>query len=140
MRQFVLDASVAAAWCLPDAVNDYSEAVLELLSSEAEALVPPLWSFEITNVLLMALREKRIRQGAVNRLLSSLDALNITVDAPGRERGLDRLIAMALSNGLTTYDAAYLELALRRGVPLATLDKSLRRAAAKEGVELLNRR
>lgn len=132
---FVLDASVALAWCFEDEASVYSDGVLESLVS-GEAVVPPLWPTEVTNVLLAAVRRRRLDSAAAAAVRRLLQALPIAVDPLDRSRAFDETMALAGAHGLTTYDACYLELARRRGIPLATMDAALRRAAEAEGVEL----
>lgn len=103
---------------------------------EAEFAVPAIWPIEVANALLMALRKKRADEAAMQIIRRSLKARSIEVE-PGRvDLALSSTLALAAEYKLTAYDAAYLELALRRDLPLATLDSDLRRAAKKAGVAL----
>ena len=133
---FVLDSSVALAWVLPDEGNACADELLERLISEG-ALVPPIWPLEIGNVLLVALRRGRIRQEEFEAMVERLARLPIEVDIEGTDHALAGVLLLAAQLGLTTYDAAYLDLAQRRNLPLATLDKRLRTACATAKVAVL---
>lgn len=130
---FVLDASVALAWCLGDEANAYSDRVLDELV-ESEAVVPALWPVEVANVLAVATRGHRMRSEDASEARVFLQALPIAVEPFERARAFEATAHLASTHGLTTYDACYLELARRRGIPLATLDEALRVAARAEGV------
>jgi predicted nucleic acid-binding protein len=131
----VLDASLALAWALPDEASTYSDGVLKRVASSG-ALVPSLWLHEIANGLLMA--QKRGRYTIAQRMafVEELLRLPIEVETPSARSILDGQAALAERYGLTAYDAAYLDLALRRGVALATQDKAMKAAAVKAGVEI----
>jgi predicted nucleic acid-binding protein len=133
---FVLDSSVALAWVLPDEGNDVADELLERLLAES-AVVPPIWPLEIGNVLLVALRRGRIRQEEFETVLERLARLPIEVDLEATDHALAGVVVLAAQLGLTTYDAAYLDLAQRRNLPLATLDKRLRAACATARLEVL---
>jgi predicted nucleic acid-binding protein len=127
---FVVDTSIVMSWCFEDEENSYAEAVLESLES-AQAFVPAIWPLEVGNVLLVAERKKRLSQAAVVRFLSLLDGLPITVEQETRDRMLKEIVSLAREHGLSTYDASYLDLAMRLDLPLATQDTSLAKAAKK---------
>ena len=133
---FVLDSSVALAWVLPDEGNAYADALLERLIAEG-AVVPPIWPLEIGNVLLVALRRGRIRQEEFEAMVERLRRLPIEVDIEATDHALAGVLVLAAQLGLTTYDAAYLDLAQRRTLPLATLDKRLRTACSTAKLEVL---
>jgi predicted nucleic acid-binding protein len=133
---FVVDASVALAWCFEDEGGDYALGVLEKLLT-SEAVVASHWTLEVSNALLSAERNKRIDAQSASRFSGLLLTLPIAVDPTARARALTETRRLARTHKLTSYDAAYLELAMRLGVPLATLDKPLKTAAIKEGVPLL---
>lgn len=119
MAGVVVDASVAAAWFLPDEATPFTEAALEV-SATSEVWVPALWLLEIGNLFISAQRRKRTTAAQRQELVLAAAALRLRVD---REPvGMVALDALAAQYGLTTYDATYLELALRRSLPLATLD------------------
>lgn len=131
---FVIDASVAMAWCFEDEVTDATEAVLDRLRTE-RAIVPAVWPLEVANVLLVAERRGRISEAQINRFLRLIGQLPITVDDAGSD--LAGVVALGRAHGLSSYDASYLLLAERAGLPLATLDARLGGAATQAGVPLL---
>ena len=136
MSDLVLDASLALQWFLEDeADRKYSLSVLGSLS-EKRALVPILWFYEVGNGLPMAYRRKRIALDQIGAFLTRLKALPIDA-AQQAPAGILQLPALAHSRGLTNYDAAYLALASRFNLPLATGDSDLRKAAALAGVGIL---
>jgi predicted nucleic acid-binding protein len=132
---FVLDCSVVMAWCFEDESVGYADAVLGALES-AEALVPGLWPLEVANILLVAERRGRLSEAASARFVELLRGLPISVDGEGPVRALGSILPLAREQSLSSYDAAYLELAMREGVPLATLDRRLGEAASRSGVQL----
>ena len=130
---FVLDASAAAAWCFPDERDDAAERAFDRLTTE-EAVVPRLWWFEIRNVLIVNERRGRLAVADTTAFLGDLGRLPIRVDGgPGEPL----VLALARKHGLTVYDAAYLELAVRLDVPVASLDRALNAAARSEGVDVV---
>jgi predicted nucleic acid-binding protein len=136
VSDFVLDASLALQWFLEDeADRKYSLAILASLS-EKRALVPLLWFYEVGNGLLMAYRRKRIKLDQIDGFLTRLKALPIETAQQTPSEILE-LPALAQSHGLTNYDAAYLAVAARFKLPLATTDNDLRRTAASAGVDLV---
>lgn len=131
----VLDSSVAIAWCFPDERDDYSQSVLDALAS-VPAFVTDLWHLEVANALLVGERRKRSTQAETVAWLGFLADLPITVDEETRARAFNDITSLAREQGLSAYDAASLELAMRRGLPLATLDEELKAAAEAVGVAL----
>ena len=133
---FVLDNSVAVAWCFED---EQTPTLLALLHRTAQsgAFAPSLWPLEGVNALLAAERRGRLERDRRRRLLGFLKALPITLDADTATRAWTGTSALAERFGLSAYDAAYLELADRLDLPLASLDGDLRRAAGELGVPLL---
>ena len=128
---FVVDASVSAAWFLPDEANPATEAALQATSTH-DVWVPALWLLEVSNLLLRAQRRKRITADKRRELAAAAGALRLKVD---REPvAITTLDDIAARHGLSAYDAAYLELALRRGLALATQDDALSTAMAQAGV------
>jgi predicted nucleic acid-binding protein len=127
---FVLDASVTASWILPDESNADAERVLDLLATK-QAFVPMIWWYEIRNLLVMSERRQRVNAHSTDRILADLAAYPIAIDQHGDEAETLRIARIAM---LTFYDAAYVELALRRRLPLATLDRAMAAAAASHGV------
>ena len=128
MSVFVLDCSVAVAWLFEDEATPATDALLDQLADDT-ALAPLHWRLEVGNVLAQAERRGRITPAQVAASVAFVSNLPIDIDAETDRRALREVLALARSAGLTTYDGAYLELALRRGVPLATQDKALVRAA-----------
>ncbi len=127
---FVLDASVASAWAFDD--EDHPRAAAALLRMfDDTALVPALWWFEVRNALIVNERRKRLTERITASFLKNLTHLSISVDGSPDEA---TILALARRRRLTVYDAAYLELACRQHVPLATLDEALADAARAEGV------
>jgi predicted nucleic acid-binding protein len=135
VSDLVPDASLALQWFLVDeADRKYSLRVLSSLS-EKQAVVPLLWFYEVGNGLLMAYRRKRIAQDQIDGFLTRLKNLPIQA-APQAPMDVLDLPALAQTHSLTNYDAAYLSLALRLGLPLATSDAALRRAATAAAVPI----
>lgn len=133
---FVLDNSVAMAWCFEDDASEYSDRVLDRLKDE-EALTPAIWPLEATNALLTGVRRHRLQVADTIRLLDLLRALPITVDQMSVNRAVGPVMDLARTYNLSAYDASYLELAMREGVPLATQDARLISAAESTGVRRL---
>ncbi|HWE05929.1 MAG TPA: type II toxin-antitoxin system VapC family toxin [Rhizomicrobium sp.] len=133
---FVADASVAACWAFDDEAHPTAAFALERIRSD-EARVPCLWWFEVRNVLIVNERRRRISAADVSGFLRTLSRLAITVDHAPDET---EILALARRRRLSVYDAAYLELAKRESLVLATLDRELARAAGAEGVSLLKAR
>ncbi|MEN6451767.1 MAG: type II toxin-antitoxin system VapC family toxin [Thermoguttaceae bacterium] len=135
MSDFILDCSMTMAWCHREETSPRTNAVLACLMTK-EALVPNHWWLEVANVLATWERRGRIDGGQITRLLDFLNGLPIVVDDRTAEAALGETLSLALKWRLSTYDAAYLELALREGIPLASLDEALKRAAAEMGIAL----
>ena len=133
----VLDASVALAWCFPDESSPGGEKLLDSMADGLKAIVPAIWPFEVGNALLTAERRKRLTIAQVTAALRNLAQLPIAIDSVQTEFVFGDVLAVARHTQLTEYDAAYLEVALREGLPLATLDDRLRQAARNAGVRLL---
>jgi predicted nucleic acid-binding protein len=133
----VRDSSVALSWCFEDEATNAGEALLDRLVDE-QAAVPALWHLEIANVLALAERKKRISAADSSAFAGLIGATLLAVDAETPTRALGDVLNLARAHDLTAYDAAYLELAMRLGVPLATRDEHLRKAAKKSGVPLLS--
>ncbi len=134
--QFVLDCSVAISWCLVDENNSTANAILAIMP-DAEAFVPGIWSLEIANVLLVAERRNRMTQEQSEEAIALLQSLLIQVDTATDANALGATLTLGRQEGLAAYDAAYLELALRLGLPLATIDQRLAEAATRCGVDLV---
>jgi len=127
---FVIDASVTAAWILPDEAHPLADECEKMLAVDY-ALVPTIWWFEVRNLLIMSERRKRLDRNATSQALKILSAYPIIQDELPDEVAL---LNLARAHALSVYDAAYLELAIRAKLPMATLDKRLAAATASEGV------
>ena len=134
--EWVFDASVTMAWCLDDERTAATDALLRRLAT-SPATVPQLWALEVANVLALATRKGRLTIAQRTQFIALLESSPIHVDATTAGRAFRRILDLADANGLTVYDAAYLALAMRLSVPLATLDQQLRNAATAAGVILL---
>ena len=132
---FVLDTSVALAWCFPDEHAPYPQSVLDSLAATAAA-VPSLWHLEVANALLVGERRGRCTAADVATWLGFLAALPIRTDPETEARAWSDALTLARTYTLSAYDASYLELAVRRGLPLAALDGKLKTAALAAGVAL----
>ena len=130
-RPFVVDASISAAWFLPEEATPETEAALQATATQ-DVWVPAVWLLEVGNLLLSAQRRKRIAASKRRELAVAAGALRIRVDR--EPLSIAALDVLAADHGLSAYDAAYLEVALRRALPLATRDKALVAAMAKAGV------
>jgi len=133
MPALVIDSSLAAAWCFPDERTDYTNGVLQFISAPVEAIAPRLWTYEVRNSVLMGLRRKRLTHAHAMEFLESLKGLPIRLADPV---SYDGVFSLADRHGLTVYDAAHLDLAIRAGLPLASLDSALCKAAVNSGVAL----
>jgi predicted nucleic acid-binding protein len=131
---FVIDTSIAMAWCFEDEATEATDAVLDRLRDD-EAAVPAIWPLEVANVLLVAERRGRLSEAQASRFLELLTQLPIEVDDAPRDLG--GIVAAGRRHKLSSYDASYLVLAERLGVSLATLDRRLAKAAEHAGVELI---
>jgi predicted nucleic acid-binding protein len=133
---FVLDSSIALAWVYSDETTQAVAQVFDLLS-DSGAWVPGLWRLEVANVLEMGVRRKRHSADFRDATLADLARLPIQVDADTDRQAWDATLHLAIRHQLTLYDAAYLELALRKNLALATLDEALRNAADAEKLHSL---
>jgi predicted nucleic acid-binding protein len=129
----VIDASIALTWCFEDEASPVTDALFERVRDDG-AIVPGLWRLELGNVLLAAERRGRIDTEDLAERLDLIAALPIDTDPETSSRAWRDTLTVARAEGLTTYDAAYLELAIRRRVPLLTKDRDLAAAAARRGV------
>jgi predicted nucleic acid-binding protein len=138
VTRFVLDASVALAWLLDDPVPAYALDVKRSLG-KTRALVPPLWTLEVANTLAVGERRGNLTSDQVVHSMSLVERLlGETIEMTAAVVSFRQILSTARSLRLTAYDAVYLETARSEGVPLATLDRALRAAAAKAGVDLLS--
>lgn len=137
MKGWVLDSSFAMTWALPDEFSAEAEKFLNRLTPETVIWVPSLWWYEVANALLLAERRGRVSEAEGLRLLELYRSLPLETDSAGGPEALWRFRTLGREYGLTAYDAAYLELAARRQLSLASLDKALLKAARKAGVPSL---
>lgn len=135
---FIIDCSLTMAWCFGDEATAEITKIQERLISEAAA-VPPIWKLEVANVLAMAEKRNRITVADSTQFVRLLDSFDIQVDFDCLSQVFDQVLPLARNHGITSYDASYLELALRRKLPLATLDDDLRKAATALGIEVLGK-
>ena len=132
----MVDASVALAWCFPDAASEYADAVLVALEGRA-VLVPAVWPLEITNAMVVAERRKRVSEPEVRRFIELLEGLTINEDSLPVAASMSNILPLAREYGLSAYDASYLGVAIRHGAPLATLDSGLEKAGRRAGIEIV---
>jgi predicted nucleic acid-binding protein len=132
---FVLDGSITMVWGFEDEADDYAEAILGRMP-DLQAHVPSLWPLEVANALLVGERRKRITPADTARFLAILDAFPITVDGETVAHAWADTMHLARAHNLSSYDASYLELAIRLGLPLAAQDGKLKTAAEAVGVPL----
>ncbi|MGH1358517.1 MAG: type II toxin-antitoxin system VapC family toxin [Burkholderiaceae bacterium] len=138
--RFVLDASIALRWCFGDgsAIDKANaESVLLAISQGSQVVVPPIWPLEIGNVLLRAERAGHVDRSRIDEFLRLLTEMPISIDERASRRALTDTLGIADMRNLSTYDASYLELATEEGLPLATLDAKLSKAARDGGVTTL---
>jgi predicted nucleic acid-binding protein len=134
-KRFVVDNSVVMSWCFKDEANPFADSVLDGFE-EATAYVPSVWPLEVVNVLLAAERRKLISEADSIRFIRLLSQLPILVQHESPERAMKDILNLARDHNLSSYDASYLDLAIKKGLPLATLDKKMRKAAKSMNVEL----
>jgi predicted nucleic acid-binding protein len=139
MKAFVLDVSACLPWCCEDETTAASEEMLEWAAEGSELHVPSLWPWEILNVVAVTIKRRRISADRGMEFLELLATLNFKIDRPPETGDFPRLHSLALNHKLTAYDAAYLDLAKRLSLPLASRDDDLRAAALAEGIALLDR-
>jgi predicted nucleic acid-binding protein len=132
----IIDCSITMSWCFADEASEQTARIQDRLVAEA-ALVPGHWFLEVANVLAMAEKRRRISAVDATHFIQLLAKLDIQADEEAPARAFDHLLPLCRSHSLTSYDAAYLDLAVRRQLPLASLDDDLRRAAARLGVVVL---
>jgi predicted nucleic acid-binding protein len=136
VTEVVIDATVALAWCFSDERTEATAKLLERVQTDAAA-VPSLWHLEVANVLALAERRRRITPAESTELIALLETLEIVVDEETPSYALGRVLDLARGERLTAYDAAYMELAMRLGLPLASKDVDLCDAAERLGVSVL---
>ena len=137
MSRFVLDASVALTWCFPDENASLTQHVADMFKQGDTALAPSFWPHEVLNALLAGEKRKRISEAMIRSFLDDLAALPVMLEQIPAGIVFDRIQSLSRKHGLTAYDAAYLELAHRHRLPLASLDRDLRGAARQLRITLL---
>jgi predicted nucleic acid-binding protein len=125
------------AWCFEDEASPETDEIQDWLISDARAYVPTLWHLEIADLLWACERRKRITEADSVRFLAVLKVLNITTDHETEQHAGQTTLGLARQHGLSVYDAAYLELAMRSGLPLASKDETLRKVAQAVGLSIL---
>jgi len=138
MKAFVLDVSACMPWCCEDETTPASEEMLEWAIEGSELHVPSLWTWEILNVVGVTIKRRRITPDRGREFLAQLAMFDLRIDRPPLVTDFPRLHSLACTYELTAYDVAYLDLAKRLSLPLATRDDELRRAAMAEGIEVLS--
>jgi len=136
VSRFVVDASVVLTWCFPDE-NSVAQRVAQMFKQGDSAIAPSFWPHEILNGLLVGEKRKRISGRLVQTFLTDLATLPIVLQPASAGLVFEQIQILFREHSLTTYDAAYLDLAKANGLPLATLDEDLIRACAKTGVDLV---
>jgi predicted nucleic acid-binding protein len=137
VSRFVLDASVVLTWCFPDENAALAQHVAGMFKRGDTAVAPSFWPHEILNALLVGEKRKRISKELVRSFLEDLATLPIMLEPLPAEIVFGRIQRLSREHGLTAYDAAYLDLALDKGLPLASLDEDLARASKKARVRLV---
>jgi predicted nucleic acid-binding protein len=137
MSPLVIDCSVTMAWCFEDESNAFADRVLERLA-DTETWVPSMWTFEVANVLLVAERRGRLTPADTTRFVTLLGDLPILIDDRTHERAFNSVLSIGREHGLSAYNAAYLELAMRLGGEMATGDERLCAACRKTGLPLFD--
>jgi predicted nucleic acid-binding protein len=132
-----VDASVGVSWAVPSQSSAAAEALLEEVAAGKPFVVPGLWMFEVANALLVLTRRKKIQPRQCARARGALSRLHPVIDDDGPRVALQRIWELADESSLSIYGAVYLELAQRKGLPLASRDTHLRGAAVKCGVAIL---
>lgn len=136
MKAFILDCSTTMAWCFADETNEQADTILNLLK-DTKAFVPNIWSLEVINVLRVGERKKRISIDQSNNFISLINTLPIEIDMGVNELPNRKILEISRKYLLSAYDASYLELAIRKGIPFSSFDKILCAAAKKAGIDLL---
>jgi predicted nucleic acid-binding protein len=137
VSQFVVDASVVLTWCFPDENTAVAQRVASMFQRGGTAVAPAFWPHEVLNALLVGEKRKRISKELVRSFLDDLAALPIALEQFPAGVVFDRIQLLSREHGLTAYDAAYLDLALESGIPIATLDEDLVRACKKARARLV---
>jgi predicted nucleic acid-binding protein len=137
LTHFVLDASIVLTWCFPDEEALKAERISERIAQGDKLAVPAFWRHEVLNALMIGEKRKRLTPELIQSFIRDLEQLPTEVDTPGAGTVFHPTQDLCRKHGLTAYDAAYLELAIRHRVALATADAALERAARAEGIEVV---
>ncbi len=138
MSRFVLDASIVLTWCFPDEESQKAQEIAERIAAGDRVIVPAFWRHEMLNALLVGERRKRLTAELTQAFIDDLDRLPVDMDLPASSAVVFHATqALCRKHGLTAYDAAYQEIAIRETTALATVDEDLRRAAVAEHVQVL---
>ena len=135
-RVFVVDASIAVAWVHPGQATSETDALLDAIADGATLEVPALWPLEVANALLVLVRRRKLTEDEREAGLGWLRGLPVRLDHDGAALAFSKLSELAVTHDLSVYDAAYLELAHRRKLPLGCKDGPMKRAAERAGVTL----
>jgi predicted nucleic acid-binding protein len=135
LNGIAIDASVALAWCFPDEASNYADSVLLALENQT-VIVPTIWAVEITNALLVGEWRKRIRQPEIRRFVDLLKGLSVVEERQKFAETVSNVLPLAREYDLSAYDAAYLDVAIRHEIPLATLDAAMQKACTAAGIEI----
>jgi predicted nucleic acid-binding protein len=138
VSRFIMDASVVLTWCFPDENAAAAQGVADRFKRGDTGLAPSFWPHEVLNALLAGEKRKRISGRLAQSFLDDLVVLPIELEQVPSDIVFSRIQSLSRKYGLTAYDAAYLDLALERGLPLATLDEDLMRASRTAGIELIS--
>jgi len=138
VSRFVLDNTIMMAWCFTEEATEFTETLLSRLSNLTDtAIVPALWLYEVVNVTELAVRKLRITEEKAHSFLESLADLPIEIENPSRSQMFVAVRELAAKHKLTSYDASYLELAIRHKLPIAASDNALMKAAKAAGADLV---
>lgn len=138
-NKFVVDNSIVMSWCFRDESSKYADKILDSLE-QYEAITPSIWPLEVGNVLLVAERKGRLTEADNIRFLNLINDLPITVQQETPDRMLKEILALARECHISSYDASYLDLAMKNGLPIATQDSGLKKAAKRCKVPLFKGR
>jgi predicted nucleic acid-binding protein len=135
---FILDCSIVMSWCFKDESSNYADNIFEYLRNQMDAWVPALWSLEVSNALWIGERRGRITEANMLFFLDQLSYLPVRVEHHSHAHCFSAILNLSRAHNISSYDAAYLDLAIRKGLPLATLDQKLKTAAQNAKVEVYN--
>jgi predicted nucleic acid-binding protein len=135
LNGIVIDASVALAWCFPDEASDYADSLLLAIENQT-VIVPSIWAVEVTNALVVGEKRKRIRPPEIRRFVELLKSLSVVEDRQPFADNVSNVLPLAREYDLSAYDASYLDVAVRHGIPLATLDSVLQKACTLAGIKI----